>query len=67
TYINTFARKTNNKENYNPGDKVEHKLWGIGTVVSVDGNGDDKELTVAFPNVGIKRLSLKYAPIRAIS
>ncbi|ORX24428.1 DNA helicase PcrA [Thermoanaerobacterium sp. PSU-2] len=67
SYINTFARKANNKENYNPGDKVEHKLWGIGTVVSVDGSGDDKELTVAFPNVGIKRLSLKYAPIRAIS
>jgi len=67
SYINTFARKANNKENYNPGDKVEHKLWGIGTVVNVEGIGEEQELTVAFPNVGIKRLSLKYAPIRAIS
>lgn len=67
SYINTFARKANNKENYNPGDKVEHKLWGIGTVVNVEGIGEERELTVAFPNVGIKRLSLKYAPIRAIS
>ncbi|WP_434577653.1 DNA helicase PcrA [Thermoanaerobacterium thermosaccharolyticum] len=67
SYINTFARKANDKANYNPGDKVEHKLWGIGTVVNVEGVGEDRELTVAFPNVGIKRLSLKYAPIRAIS
>ncbi|MDK2805294.1 MAG: ATP-dependent helicase UvrD/PcrA [Thermoanaerobacterium sp.] len=67
SYINTFARKANDKANYNPGDKVEHKLWGIGTVVNVEGIGEDRELTVAFPNVGIKRLSLKYAPIRAIS
>ncbi|ADL69570.1 ATP-dependent DNA helicase PcrA [Thermoanaerobacterium thermosaccharolyticum DSM 571] len=67
SYINTFARKANDKANYNPGDKVEHKLWGIGTVVNVEGIGEERELTVAFPNVGIKRLSLKYAPIRAIS
>ncbi|MGF7396054.1 DNA helicase PcrA [Thermoanaerobacterium thermosaccharolyticum] len=67
SYINTFARKANDKANYNPGDKVEHKLWGIGTVVNVEGIGEERELTVAFPNVGVKRLSLKYAPIRAIS
>ncbi|MGF7429726.1 DNA helicase PcrA [Thermoanaerobacterium thermosaccharolyticum] len=67
SYINTFARKANDKANYNPGDKVEHKLWGIGTVINVEGIGEERELTVAFPNVGVKRLSLKYAPIRAIS
>lgn len=67
SYINTFARKAYNKEKYNPGDRIEHKLWGVGTVVNVNGSGDNQELTVAFPNVGVKILSVKYAPIRAIS
>lgn len=67
SYINKFARKTYKKEVYNPGDKIEHKLWGVGTVVNVEGSGEDTELTVAFPLVGVKRLSVKFAPIRAIS
>ncbi|QPA31223.1 DNA helicase PcrA [Thermaerobacillus caldiproteolyticus] len=46
------------------GDKAEHKKWGIGTVVSVRGEGDDKELDIAFPSpIGIKRLLAKFAPI----
>ena len=56
-------RKTYEKAQYNLGDKVEHKIWGIGTVVKVEG----EEITVAFPNVGIKKLDLKFAPIKAIS
>ena len=31
------------------GDKAEHKKWGIGTVVSVKGEGEGKELDIAFP------------------
>jgi DNA helicase-2/ATP-dependent DNA helicase PcrA len=50
-------RKTYEKAQYNLGDKVEHKIWGIGTVVKVEG----EEITVAFPNVGIKKLDLKFA------
>ncbi|EID43079.1 ATP-dependent DNA helicase pcrA [Parageobacillus thermoglucosidasius TNO-09.020] len=49
------------------GDKVEHKKWGIGTVVSVRGEGEDKELDIAFPSpVGIKRLLAKFAPITKV-
>jgi DNA helicase II / ATP-dependent DNA helicase PcrA len=49
------------------GDKVEHKKWGIGTVVSVRGEGDDKELDIAFPSpIGIKRLLAKFAPITKV-
>ena len=47
-----------------PGDKANHKKWGIGTVVKVQGDGDKMELDVAFPApVGIKRLLAKFAPI----
>ncbi|HYK73820.1 MAG TPA: DNA helicase PcrA [Pseudoneobacillus sp.] len=47
------------------GDKAEHGKWGIGTVVSVKGEGEGKELDIAFPSpVGIKRLLAKFAPIK---
>ncbi|MEL4028695.1 DNA helicase PcrA [Caldifermentibacillus hisashii] len=46
------------------GDKAIHKKWGVGTVVSVKGEGDHMELDIAFPiPVGIKRLLAKFAPI----
>lgn len=45
------------------GDKAKHGKWGIGTVVSVKGGGDEVELKIAFPDQGIKALMLKYAPI----
>jgi len=47
------------------GDKAAHGKWGVGTVVSVKGEGDSKELDIAFPSpVGIKRLLAKFAPIQ---
>lgn len=46
------------------GDKAVHKKWGVGTVVSVKGEGDNMELDIAFPSpVGIKRLLAKFAPV----
>ncbi|MBU8906401.1 DNA helicase PcrA [Desertibacillus haloalkaliphilus] len=46
------------------GDKAEHKKWGIGTVVSLKGEGDSVELDIAFPPpTGVKRLFAKFAPI----
>ncbi|WBL15427.1 DNA helicase PcrA [Sutcliffiella sp. NC1] len=52
---------------WNVGDKAEHKKWGIGTVVSVKGEGEDKELDIAFPSpVGIKRLLAKFAPVTKV-
>lgn len=47
------------------GDKAEHGKWGIGTVVSVKGEGEGIELDIAFPSpIGIKRLLAKFAPIK---
>lgn len=47
------------------GDKAEHGKWGVGTVVSVKGEGESTELDIAFPSpVGIKRLLAKFAPIK---
>jgi DNA helicase II / ATP-dependent DNA helicase PcrA len=49
------------------GDKVQHKKWGIGTVVSVTGSADDQELKVAFPEDGIKQLLAAFAPITKVN
>lgn len=48
------------------GDKVQHKKWGIGTVVKVTGKANDLELDVAFKEQGIKRLLAAFAPIEKI-
>ena len=46
------------------GDKAVHKKWGVGTVVKVQGAGNEQELDIAFPNQGIKRLLSAFAPIQ---
>lgn len=49
---------------WNPGEKVNHKKWGTGTVVRVQGEGEKMELDIAFPApIGIKRLLAAFAPI----
>ena len=45
------------------GDKAQHGKWGVGTVVSVRGTGEEVELKIAFPGQGVKGLMQKYAPI----
>jgi DNA helicase-2/ATP-dependent DNA helicase PcrA len=51
-------------ESFSPGDKVNHAKWGVGTVVAVKGEGNDRELQIAFPApVGVKRLLAAFAPI----
>ncbi|MBW1605357.1 DNA helicase PcrA [Lactobacillus sp. Sy-1] len=53
-----------NKQSWVVGDKVSHKAWGIGTVVKVEGSGENTELDIAFPEpTGIKRLLAAFAPI----
>ena len=48
------------------GDKAKHGKWGVGTVVSVKGEGEEVELKIAFPNQGVKGLMQKYAPIEKV-
>ncbi|TFB14271.1 DNA helicase PcrA [Filobacillus milosensis] len=54
------------RQSWAPGDKVEHKKWGQGTVVKIEGSGEDTELDIAFPSQGVKRLLANFAPINKI-
>jgi len=47
------------------GEKVLHRKWGEGLIVSVHGEGDDTELVVVFDGaVGMKRLMARFAPLQ---
>lgn len=51
------------KLEWNVGDKAKHKKWGVGTIVKISGEGQDLQLDIAFPGVGIKPLLASFAPI----
>lgn len=43
------------------GTVIEHQRFGIGTVVNVEGIGENEKATVDFENAGTKTLLLKFA------
>ena len=49
-----------------PGERVTHDTFGLGTVVSVSGEGDRAEATIDFGSSGVKRLLLRYAPVEKL-
>jgi DNA helicase-2/ATP-dependent DNA helicase PcrA len=48
-----------------PGSRVRHPLFGVGTVLRREGDGDDLKVTVSFAGVGAKKLVVKYAGLTA--
>ena len=44
-----------------PGARVRHPLFGVGTVLRREGDGEDLKLTVSFPGVGAKKLVARFA------
>jgi DNA helicase-2/ATP-dependent DNA helicase PcrA len=50
-----------------PGDLVTHDKFGLGTVVSTDGYGDQAEAKIDFgADYGVKHLVLRYAPLEKL-
>jgi DNA helicase-2/ATP-dependent DNA helicase PcrA len=61
-----FGRSaTRNGGDANPwlGRKVRHPEYGVGTIVGVDGDDDDRRLSVSFPGRGIKKFIERYAQL----
>lgn len=48
------------------GQKVKHAVFGVGTVLSYTGEGDEAQVTVAFPNVGVKKLVAGFARLEKV-
>ncbi|MBF0486801.1 MAG: DUF3553 domain-containing protein [Nitrospirae bacterium] len=51
---------------YNTGCRVKHPKWGIGVIRDCYGEKNDIKVTVNFPEIGVKRLALKYANLEKI-
>ena len=51
---------------YKAGAKVEHKKYGIGTVIAVTGEGNAVTVSVVFPGLGVKKFALMNAPLRLL-
>ena len=48
------------------GDRVTHDSFGLGTVVSVEGEADRAVASIDFGSDGVKRLLLRYAPVEKL-
>ena len=54
-------------EGLREGCKIEHQRFGIGTVIKIEGTGENAKATVEFRNTGTKQLLLKFAKFKIIA
>ncbi len=62
----TVTTKASNPDDIQIGCKVNHPKWGVGTVVTKEGAGEEAQVKIAFPGLGIKSLILAYANLEKI-
>lgn len=48
------------------GTRVRHSKYGVGTIIDVEGEGDDRKLTVSFQDYGAKKLVERYANLQVV-
>ena len=68
-FTGTLSTKTNanTTKHYEPGDVVEHKVFGRGTVVAVKPAAGDQIVEIRFEKVGIKKTMANFAPLTKIT
>jgi len=48
------------------GTKVRHPEYGVGTVVGVEGDEEDRKVSVSFPGRGTKKFVERYAQLQQV-
>jgi DNA helicase-2/ATP-dependent DNA helicase PcrA len=67
-FVNQFVKSAaDNKDDLHEGNVIEHQRFGIGSVIKVEGSGENKKATVEFKNAGTKQLLLKFARYTIVS
>lgn len=61
-----FIREIVDLSDFKKGVKVEHRKFGLGVITSVEEEGSDLKLDIAFENAGRKRLMAQYAGLKII-
>lgn len=60
------ANQTEGTNNYTKGQRVKHPTFGVGTVFSVEGSGDQTKVGVLFSDQTIKKFVVKYARLERV-
>ena len=48
------------------GTRVKHAKYGYGTILRMEGSGDEAKLTISFNNFGMKKIIAKYASLEIV-
>jgi len=48
------------------GARVKHPKFGFGTILRMEGAGDEAKLTVSFSNYGMKKMIAKYVSLEVV-
>ncbi len=48
------------------GQRVRHPTFGVGTILSVEDDGEDRRLTISFPGQGTRKLIERYAKLERV-
>ena len=51
---------------YKPGLRVRHPLFGVGSIIAVEGGDADTKLIVRFVSVGQKKLMARFANLTPV-
>ncbi len=58
------ARASRGAKNPLIGTRVRHAKYGVGTIIEVEGEGEDRRFTVSFQDYGPKKLVERYANLQ---
>ncbi len=61
------TNKTDGKAGkFKPGSRIQHRIRGMGTIIKVEAKGDDTEITIAFPGLGVEKVMASSAPFKVM-
>ncbi|HRV72335.1 MAG TPA: UvrD-helicase domain-containing protein [Eubacteriales bacterium] len=58
--------RTKDASNFKTGDRIRHRIFGLGTVASVEGSGSTKLLVICFDNGQSRKFAADFAPITGV-
>jgi DNA helicase II / ATP-dependent DNA helicase PcrA len=63
---NSYGRSAPARSSRDPliGARVRHSKYGLGTIIEVEGEGEERKLTVSFQDYGPKKLIERYANLQ---
>jgi DNA helicase-2/ATP-dependent DNA helicase PcrA len=60
------ARTVTEFDDFSVGDMVQHNLFGVGTIIVLNGSGENQKVGIEFKDGLKKKLIVKYANLKRI-